>query len=84
MARSPKGFPGQLGPKELARLPVDVQRARAAYLSDTSEELSQLFRSGVRELANEDRKRSVSLDAMIEAGYQFDTDGRVYEPDERD
>lgn len=72
-----RGFPGRLGPKTVADLPLDVQRARAAYLSDTSEQLSQLFRGGVREHVD---RTTDSLDAMIEAGYQFDTEGTVHKP----
>jgi hypothetical protein len=66
----------------VATLPLDVQRARAAYLSDTSEQLSQLFEGGVRELVKDGGAQTVSLDAMIEAGYQVDMDGTIYEPDE--
>ena len=77
-SRSLKGFPGRLGPKIVANLPLDVQRARADYLSDTSEQLSQLFQGGVREYVSRDSGTVDSLDAMIEAGYQVDTEGAVY------
>ena len=80
MRRRLDGLPGQLGPKIVASLPLDVQRARAAYLTDTSEQLSQLFQGGVRELANANDEKTVSLDAMSEAGYQVDTTGKVSEP----
>ena len=79
-----KGFPGRLGPETVAGLPDDVQRARAEYLTDTSVELSQMFSElGVRENVN-DGLAVVSLDDLTERGFQIDTDGYVYGPDDED
>ena len=77
-------FPGRLRPADVAKLPLEVQRARAAYLSDAAAEISDLFQGGVRELAKDDDSPLVSLDSMIERTYQIDTQGKVYEPEQTD
>ena len=79
-----QNFPGRLRPSDVATLPLEVQRARAAYLQDTSIELAQSFEQLGVVAEHEDRPthdRTVSLDAMTERGYQFDTEGNIYEPE---
>jgi hypothetical protein len=76
-----QNFPGRLRPSDVAKLPLEVQRARAAYLQDTSVELGQLFgQVGVVAEHDDDLNPTVSLNSMMERGYQVDTDGHVYEP----
>ena len=76
-----QNFPGRLRPLDVAKLPLEVQRARAAYLQDTSVELGQLFgQVGVVAEHDDDLNPTVSLDSMIERGYQVDTNRNIYEP----
>lgn len=82
---------GGLTPAQVGRLSPEVRAARAAYLADSGAQLETLFDSGVTELRSDDPDKDVwsgkarnvveSLDLLSEVGYQFDTDGNVYEPD---
>jgi hypothetical protein len=73
-------FLGKLPAAVVASLPLEVQQARAAYLSDTQQEINDMFVDlGVSAFVPS--YSTESLDAMIERGYQFDSEGRVYEPE---
>jgi hypothetical protein len=93
MSRERTRVLGGLTSAQVRSLSPEVLAARSAYLSDTGIQLDQLFTRGVRELATDHPDKEflidswrgkpdnvISLDGMIERGYQIDIDGLVYEP----
>lgn len=58
-------------------------KSKAAYLREAKCRAIDYMRSKVRNYSYEGAFQHISLEAMEESGFQIDTDGKVYSPEEQ-